>query len=288
MLWQRALTAIIGIPLGLLIVYLGGWWLASAVALLALLGLAELYRLTAARSLKAYVWLGYPLALLSVALPALRPANSTSWQIELPVLCLGLLALLVWAVILFPGESGGRLLATIVGVGYVAHLLSYLLRLRALAAPPLHLGRSGVLLDFGALSLAGVLVISWGMDTAAYAIGKTIGRHKLCPNLSPGKTIEGALAALLAATLLGMGLFACLPGSAGVSPAFLAQGALFGAILGIAGQLGDLFESLLKRRAGVKDSGALLPGHGGVLDRFDSLLFNAPAAFFYLRITLGL
>ena len=281
MLWQRALTAIIGIPLGLLIVYLGGWWLAVAVALLALLGLAELYRLTAARSLEAYVWLGYPLALLSVALPALRPANSTSWQIELPVLCLGLLALLVWAVILLPRESGGRLLATIVGVGYVAHLLSYLLRLRNLAAPPLHLGRSGVLLDFGALSLAGVLVICWGMDTAAYAIGKTIGRHKLCPNLSPGKTIEGALAALLAATLLSVGLLKLMG-----LPAM--YGLWLGLILGIAGQLGDLFESLLKRRAGVKDSGALLPGHGGVLDRFDSLLFNAPAAFFYLRITLGL
>ncbi len=280
MLWKRALTAVIGIPLGLFIVYLGGWWLAAAIALLALLGLAEVYRLTAARSLKAYAWLGYPLGMLSIALPALRP-DPTAWQVEFPILCLGLLALLVWAVMLFPKQSGGRFLATIVGVGYVAHLLSYLLRLRTLAGPPLHFGRSGVPLDFGAVALAGVLVICWGMDTAAYAIGKTIGRHKLCPNISPGKTVEGSLAALLAATLLGAGLFAILRLSIG-------QGLVFGAILGIAGQLGDLFESLLKRRAGVKDSGALLPGHGGVLDRFDSLLFNAPAAFFYLRILLGL
>jgi phosphatidate cytidylyltransferase len=275
MLWKRALTALIGIPLALLLVHLGRWWLAGAVLLLALVGMAELYRLTAARSLQAYLWLGYPLGAASVILPQLRPDNPTPWPIELPALCLGLLALLVWATALFSRGQGGRLLATIVGVGYVAHLFGYLIRLRSLIGPFVPVGRSDVVLDFGEVALAGVLAICWGMDTAAYAVGKTIGRHKLCPHLSPGKTIEGAIAALLAATLLGVGLFALLR-----LP--LAHGAIFGAILGIAGQLGDLFESLLKRRAGVKDSGALLPGHGGVLDRFDNLHFAAPILYIYL------
>jgi len=294
MLWKRVLTALIGIPLALLLVHLGGWWLAGAVALLALLGLAEFYRLTALRSLKAYAWIGYPLGLAAILLIALhatlRPGTfPPRWQFGLPAHCLGLIGLLIWATTLFPKRSGGRLLSTVVGVAYVPSLLSYLVRLRLLPGPfvPVGLpagwlaGRSDLRLDFGEVALAGVLVICWGMDTAAYAVGKTIGRHKLCPHLSPGKTIEGAIAALLTASLLGIGLFALLRFP-------LAHGALFGAILGIAGQLGDLFESLLKRRAGVKDSGALLPGHGGVLDRFDSLLFNAPAAYLYLRIVLGL
>lgn len=119
-------------------------------------------------------------------------------------------------------------------------------------------------------SLLFALLACWIGDTAAFAAGKAIGRHKLCPELSPGKTIEGALAAVLVGTAFG----------AWYVPEFLGaqiwMGATLGGLVAVAGIVGDLAESVFKRWAGVKDSSNLFPGHGGILDRFDSLLLAAP------------
>lgn len=122
-----------------------------------------------------------------------------------------------------------------------------------------------------------LFVIVWACDIAAYFVGLLFGRHKMAPKVSPGKSWEGAIAGLgvggiaglLAGPIFGLGV----PGAIAL-----------GAITSIAGQIGDLFESALKRRAGVKDSGGLLPGHGGVLDRFDAVLFAAPVAYLVLRL----
>jgi phosphatidate cytidylyltransferase len=134
---------------------------------------------------------------------------------------------------------------------------------------------------YGAGWLALVVAACWAADTAAYAVGKTLGRHKLCPSISPGKTVEGAVGGLIGAMLLTflLGQWLGLPTGHALA---------LGALLGVAGQLGDLAESKLKRWAGVKDSGSILPGHGGVLDRFDSLLVNAPLAYYYLRFIAGM
>ena len=118
-------------------------------------------------------------------------------------------------------------------------------------------------------------------DSAAFYVGTLRGRHKLAPAISPGKTVEGAIAGLAASLLTGA------LGAAGfLSGLSAAGGAVFGLLVGLAGQAGDLFESCWKRAAGVKDSGSLLPGHGGFLDRLDALLFAAPVAF-GLRLGLG-
>jgi len=149
------------------------------------------------------------------------------------------------------------------GVIYIALPLSYLIFLRAVPN-----GRWWILF---------VLIIVWANDTFAYIVGKTLGRHKLAPRISPGKTIEGAaggLAAGVAAALIcnsAMGLGAGMP--------LMAAMAIMVGVLGI---IGDLAESLLKRGAGVKDSGSLIPGHGGVLDRIDSLIFPIPALYYIL------
>jgi phosphatidate cytidylyltransferase len=122
--------------------------------------------------------------------------------------------------------------------------------------------------------LIALLVIVWLMDSAAYFVGRTWGAHKVTPIMSPNKSLEGYAAGLIASTLTGV---AC---SAGPTPAWtLGFGVLAGLVVGICGTLGDLFESVLKRGAGVKDSSSLLPGHGGMLDRIDSLLFALPAYF---------
>jgi phosphatidate cytidylyltransferase len=126
-----------------------------------------------------------------------------------------------------------------------------------------------------------VVGVTWVGETAAYLVGSTLGRHKLAPIVSPRKTVEGALAQVVASMLTGAALAgwllpACGPG----------VGVGAGALLGVVGQFGDLAESAVKRSAGTKDTGGLIPGHGGVLDRIDSLLFNFPA-FYYFSLLAG-
>jgi phosphatidate cytidylyltransferase len=117
------------------------------------------------------------------------------------------------------------------------------------------------------------------MDAGAYFVGRTWGRRKLAPRLSPHKTVEGAVGAFIVALVVtvGFGLWFRLPAGH-----LVALGALFG----VAGQVGDLGKSVFKRQAGAKDYGSIIPGHGGVLDRFDSLLFCAPVAYYYLYLLL--
>jgi phosphatidate cytidylyltransferase len=126
-----------------------------------------------------------------------------------------------------------------------------------------------------------VVGVTWIGETAAYLVGSTLGRHQLAPVVSPRKTVEGALAQVVASMLTGGLLAAWVLPACGIG---LSVGA--GALLGVVGQFGDLAESAIKRSAGTKDTGGLIPGHGGVLDRIDSLLFNFPA-FYYFSLLAG-
>lgn len=134
--------------------------------------------------------------------------------------------------------------------------------------------------DRGAWWMLCAAVCVWATDTCAYFIGKTLGRTPLCPSLSPGKTVEGSVGGFLGAVLAGaaFGLWVHLP---------VRHGIAVGIIAGLVGQVGDLFESALKREIGMKDFGRLMPGHGGMLDRADSLLFSIPLAYLYLRLFAG-
>lgn len=125
-----------------------------------------------------------------------------------------------------------------------------------------------------------VVLATWVGDSTAYLSGRAFGRRKLAPRVSPGKTVEGAIGGLLGSLLMGSLVFVV----SGLGAWW--WGAVVGAIVGVVGQVGDLSESLLKRQAGVKDSGTLIPGHGGMLDRIDALLFAFPAAYL-LAISLG-
>jgi phosphatidate cytidylyltransferase len=124
-----------------------------------------------------------------------------------------------------------------------------------------------------------VVGVTWVGETAAYLVGSVVGRHKLAPVISPKKSMEGALAQLAVSVATGAALGAWLLPTCGAG---LWLGA--GALLGVVGQFGDLAESAIKRSAGTKDTGALIPGHGGVLDRIDSLLFNLPAFYYFSRL----
>jgi phosphatidate cytidylyltransferase len=126
-----------------------------------------------------------------------------------------------------------------------------------------------------------VVGVTWVGETAAYLGGSTLGRHKLASIISPRKTVEGAIAQVVASIGTGAALGVWLLPACG---SILAVGA--GALLGVIGQFGDLAESAIKRSVGTKDTGRLIPGHGGVLDRIDSLLFNLPA-FYYFSLLAG-
>lgn len=186
---------------------------------------------------------------------------------------LALLALAIWR----RGVDGRPLVAvatTVLGLAYAAIPISYAYGLRYFEYV---VGRPG-----GTATLMLPVLCTWASDIGAYAAGRTLGRRKLIPSVSPGKTLEGAIGALVAAGLLAavyevlvLKPYAQLGFRPGVAVAF-------GVLVSVVAQLGDLVESLLKRDAGVKDSSQLIPGHGGVLDRVDSLLFVLPVAYLLL------
>ena len=152
---------------------------------------------------------------------------------------------------------------TMVGILYIGGLLSYLVALRGLDD-----GRSWVFLALFATS---------GSDTMAFFVGRAWGRHHLAPSISPGKTWEGAIAGVFGAIVISLILVILLN-----APVSYGQAIFLGLLASIFGQFGDLVESWLKRKTGVKDSGKLLPGHGGVLDRIDSIIFSGIVVYYYV------
>lgn len=182
-----------------------------------------------------------------------EPGAITGWSLALAgSLYLGVPALAATSLRGLPGD---------VGAGWLNDLAGTL----ALGWPTAPRGMAWVLV---------VILVTWIADSAAYLVGRSLGRRKLAPALSPNKTVEGALGGLAGATLVALACFA-LFGLPGGAPAAV----LTGVALGVAGQVGDLSESLMKRQAGVKDSGNLIPGHGGILDRVDALLFALPVGW---------
>jgi len=166
-------------------------------------------------------------------------------------------------------SSAGEVAILFLGVVYVPFLLTHLALLREVT--------------YGVQWIFLLLIIVMSGDTAAYYAGRTLGKRKLYPKVSPNKTIEGSLGGLvgsLAGVFIARATF--------FPQLSLADSIVLPLLLGVLGQLGDLFESMLKRSFGVKDSGTIVPGHGGILDRLDSILFAAPAAFLYVHYVLPL
>ena len=259
MLAQRLLSALVGIPaLVGLIVWGPPWLFTGLVLLLALIAQLELYRMFGEAGIEADRAVGLALgALVVLAFAAGRP-------VLLP-LALSLAVIVVVALGLRRDAGTERawigVTLTLLGVCYCAWLLGHAIWLRALPG-----GRALTLFALG---------VTWCGESAAYFVGRRFGRRPLAPRVSPGKTVEGGVAQLIASA-----------GVAVVAARFVAlsvpEAVAVGVLLGVVGQIGDLSESFLKRSAGAKDAGRLIPGHGGLLDRLDSLLFNVPALYYWL------
>jgi phosphatidate cytidylyltransferase len=292
-LTKRIAFGVLAAPIAIAIVLYGGAPLAALLAMAAAIGAWEFFRIARAAGLTPLENIGIALAgivPLMVHARYLRlydPDSSISPASLGVLLLLALLAISIWA----RGVAGkplGAAAATIFGIVYTGGTLSYGYAIRyheyAFAPAAISVGGHSWQLPSGGLLLLLPLLTTWASDIGAYVFGRTLGRNKLIPSVSPGKTIEGAIGGLAASMFVAWAYthFA-LRAWAHLDFRWPPAGVLlFGALVSVAAQVGDLAESLLKREAGMKDSSTLLPGHGGILDRFDSLFFVMPISFIVL------
>jgi phosphatidate cytidylyltransferase len=265
-LGQRIITAVIAIPVVLAIVWLGGWWAFAAATIVVVLGAYELHRMMLHE--------GYhPLILISLALSVLFLVAAMLPQLRPLLLESGLsIALLVtFPLLFFRKKLEGAMvdwsltLAIAIYLGWPLSLFPLLRGFQVGISP-------------GFWWVLTVLLGVWGFDTGAFFTGHFFGRHKLAPNISPAKTWEGIAGGLILSITAAL-LFTAWP--LGV-PWYLAI--LLGILIGVAATLGDLAESLIKRQTHVKDSGQIMPGHGGILDRIDSMLFAVIVVYIFAQL----
>jgi phosphatidate cytidylyltransferase len=275
MLRDRVRSAAILIPPLLLALWWGGGWILIVVGLATLLGAREAFRLLTAAGHSSMPTLGIVLALVVGLGDSVKvlPGGSGILLAGLGIVLVGIGALAR----LDPREGLAVFVTTTVGALYVG-LLGFVARLGSTDAFVDQAAILGFLGSNRAWILALVLVV-WAFDTAAYFAGRRFGRRPFMHHISPSKTMEGLAGGAVAALIVGALLFAAFGRP-------VLAGAVFGVLVGAAAQGGDLAESMLKRAAGSKESGNLIPGHGGMLDRIDSFLFAAPVAFFYVVTVL--
>jgi len=284
-LGKRVTVAVIAIPIVMAAVFAGGWWLGALLAAASALGALELYRLAEARGGRPFRLAGAGLAALFVLVATVVPSLTMAAPLLWAVVLLGTVLLAagaIWA----RGVDGNPLGAasiTLFGAILLRGSLAHGMFLRYLPVPGVAAGSDSAWT--GTVLVAFPLVLTWLSDSGAFFGGRAFGRRKLMPSVSPGKTVVGAVSGLGCAVVAGALVAWLLRSWLGLGLS-LAEGAAGGGLISIVSQVGDLAESLFKREARVKDSGRLFPGHGGMLDRVDSLLFAIPAAFWYLSAVL--
>ena len=266
----RLLSGILLMVIALVTLITGGNLLFFVLLLISLIGMTELYKVFGIEKKPPGI-IGYIAAAAYYGLlyfEAQLPGDKLGWFMMLfMALLICEMASLVFA---YPKYNTQQIFAAFFGVLYVAVMLSSIYRTR--------------LLDGGIFTVWLVFVCSWGCDTCAYCVGKLIGKHKMAPVLSPKKSVEGGIGGILGAALIGA-LYALAINHWGNAGADILTYVIIGAAGGAISQIGDLAASAIKRYHNIKDYGKLIPGHGGILDRFDSVIFTAPIIY-YLAVLL--
>ena len=252
---SRLLVVAAGAPLVLGAIWLGGWWLFALVLVASLVGLHEFYAM--ARPLRPLVLAGY-----GGGVAALVGAHlgGVEWMVGGFLATLAL-AFLLYLVATTRAPATASISGTVLGTAWIGFGLGFLLLLRDVP-------------EHGRLAAFTVVIAVWVDDTVAYLVGRAVGRHKFSPAISPAKTWEGFVAGTIG------GMFAVFVALYEQDFLTIPESIVLGAIVAVSAALGDLFESAFKRDLHVKDSGRVLAGHGGVLDRVDAFLFALPAAYF--------
>ncbi len=268
MFWTRLGSGIILVAIALITIISGGPVLAATLMIVSLIGIYELYRVFQVEN--RGTWLlsgaGYLGAVLFYALLFLNPQAYT-----MMVLTGSLVIIMAVYVFTYPCYRAHQIAAAFFSMVYVAVMLSYIYLLRCM--------------EHGAYLVWLVFFASWGCDTCAYCVGKLIGRHKMTPKLSPKKSVEGAVGGALGAALLGAVYGAVVRGRVASGGNLILIFAVICAAGGLLSMIGDLAASAIKRNYDIKDYGTLIPGHGGIMDRFDSVIFIAPVIY-YLTLYL--
>ena len=260
----RLLSGIVLVIILIATVGTGGGLLFGFLALISLIGLSELYKVVDVQN-KILGLTGYLGAVVYYGI------LYTGQMQYVTLLTIALLVVLMAVYVFsFPTFKAEQVMTVFFGVFYVAVMLSYVYQTR--------------MLEDGAVAVWLIFLSSWGCDTCAYCVGVLIGKHKMAPKLSPKKSIEGGIGGLAGAALLGA-LYALAINKWGGASAGVGEYALICFVGGIISMIGDLAASAIKRNHEIKDYGKLIPGHGGILDRFDSVIFTAPVIY-YLAVAL--
>lgn len=258
----RLLSGILLMIIAIAAMVAGGYVLFGLITVISVIGLFELYRV-AGMEKKGAAWIGY-LAGIFLDIAILVGGAET----VLAVLIAAMMCMLAVYVVTYPKYHANQIMLLVFGVCYVTLMLSYVYRVR--------------ILDGGIYSVWLIFVGSWGSDTCAYCVGKLVGKHKLPSKLSPNKTIEGCVGGVAGAALIGAVYAKVFADSLTMFQEPVLAFAVIGAVSSVISQIGDLAASGIKRNYDIKDYGKLIPGHGGILDRFDSVIFIAPAVYYLL------
>ena len=262
----RLLSGIVLVIILIATVGCGGEVLFGVLGVISLIGMTELYKVVGVQK-KPIAFAGY---LAAVAYYALLYTNQIN---RLPLLIMGfMIVLMAVYVFSFPTFRSEQVMTAYFGFFYVAVLLSYIYQTR--------------MLSDGMVVVWLIFLSSWGCDTCAYCVGMLLGKHKMAPKLSPKKSVEGGIGGVVGAALLGAIFAVAMNHFAGAS-ASPAGYAVICAVGGMISQIGDLAASAIKRNHDIKDYGKLIPGHGGILDRFDSVIFTAPIIYYLATFLAG-
>lgn len=260
----RLLSGIILVIIALFTIISGGYILFFTLLAVSLIGMRELFRAMKVQDEKGNLLAGAGYAGAVLYYGALLLGFEKYGMMA--VICSLILIMFVY-VFTYPKYHAEQIMSAFFGVIYVAVMLSFIYLTRNLPD-----GKFLVWLIF---------LCSWGCDTCAYCVGMLIGKHKMAPVLSPKKSVEGAVGGVLGAALLGVAYAAATKGPMMEYAVICAVGALISMV-------GDLAASAIKRNQEIKDYGTLIPGHGGILDRFDSVIFTAPVIYFLAKLVLGI
>ncbi|MFR2012005.1 MAG: phosphatidate cytidylyltransferase [Christensenellales bacterium] len=258
----RLLSGIVLMAITIALMVYGGYPLFFVITLISVIGLYELYR-TVGMEKTMPAFIGY---ISSIVIDILILNNGfeelVMWLIAT------LMVLMACYVIAYPKYNSEQMTMLMFGLIYVTVMLSFVFKVR--------FAQNGILLVWF------IYIGSWGSDTCAYCVGKLIGKHKMPSKLSPNKTIEGCVGGVAGAALIGL-IFALVFFKHGQ---IIWQLPIIGAVSAVISQIGDLTASAIKRNHNIKDYGNLIPGHGGILDRFDSVIFTAPIVFYLIKYML--
>ncbi len=266
----RLISGIVLVAIALAVIITGGPVLAVTLFAISVIGLEELYRALGIEDgkispLAAVGFLGCLIYYIIVFL------NLTAYTMT--VLIALLILFMAVYVFTYPRYKSDQVTGAFFGVVYVAVMLSYIFELRRM--------------ENGKFLVWLIFLASWGCDTCAYCVGMLIGKHKMSPKLSPKKSVEGAVGGVVGAALLGVIYAAAVTGYMGVESNHMVSFGVICAAGALISMVGDLAASAIKRNHGIKDYGKLIPGHGGILDRFDSVIFIAPVIYYLAQIFMS-